>query len=359
VNWTANADAPAIVNRLKAARSALVLTHAKPDGDAVGSALALSRSLTAAAIPNEICFVGPIPGWLGEVARHTPRRLLAPMKPCEPADGRPWPLPTASAEPAEVIAIVDTGSWPQLAEVRPVLEGRADRAVIIDHHAHGDAEIAALRLINTRAASCTEVLAPVCCGLLDLPGAARLPLDIATPLYLGLATDTGWFRFSSVTGDTLRLAADLRDAGVVHTDLYRMIEQQDSISRWRLLGRALNSVETHELGRPWGSLSIMSLSLRDFDECHADRNDTGGFADMVLAVADVGASAILTEADVAPGEPPLTKISIRSKPIAGALDAGTLTKNLGGGGHFHAAGAKVRVGLADARRLLLEAARAL
>lgn len=354
MTWTGNTDATAIAARLKAARSVTVVTHAKPDGDAAGSTLALARALHRVGVSAGVWLVGPIPGWLSEIAGDTPLRVFAPMQSLEPTDGRDRP-----AIQTDLVAIVDTGSWQQVAELKPALEGRSDRILIIDHHAHGDADLAALRLVDTSAASCTEVLAPVCCALLNVPSAARLPVEIAAPLYLGLATDTGWFRFSSVTPATLRLAADLREAGVNHTDLYRIIEQQDSFSRWKLLGRALASARTHDLARPWGRLSVMTLSLRDFSECRADRNDTGGFADMLLAVADVGASAILTEADVAPGEPPLTKISLRSKPVPNALDVGTLTKRLGGGGHFHAAGAKVRMGLADAERLLVEAAGAL
>lgn len=357
MTWQGNSNTAAVAARLKASRSVLVLTHAKPDGDAAGSTLALARTLARCGIQAQIAYVGPIPAWLDEIADppgDTRPRYFSPMKPAEPTDGKPW-----NGGDAESIAIVDTGSWQQVAEMRPVLEGRAGSIVIIDHHAHGDEDMASTRLVKTECASCTEVLAPVCCQLLGLSTAAKLPLEIATPLYLGLATDTGWFRFSSVTPATLRLAADLREAGVNHTDLYRIIEQQDQISRWKLLGRALNSIRTHNLGRPWGALSVMRLTLRDFDECGADRNDTGGFADMVLGVKEVGASAVLTEGDVSAGEPPLTKISLRSKPVPQPLDVGTLTKRLGGGGHFHAAGAKLRVGLDEAERMLLEAARGL
>lgn len=357
MTWQGNADTAAVAAKLRAAKSVLVLTHAKPDGDAAGSTLALARTLIRCGIATQVAYVGPIPAWMDEVAGTSsapPRRYFQPMKPAEPVDGQSW-----NGREAETIAIVDTGSWQQLAEMRPVLEGRAVDAIIIDHHAHGDEDVASTRLVRTECASCTEVLAPVCCTLLGLNSVIKLPLDIATPLYLGLATDTGWFRFSSVTPATLRLAADLREAGVNHTDLYRMIEQQDHVSRWRLLGRALTSTRLHDLGRPWGQLSVMRLTLRDFDECGADRNDTGGFADMVLAAKEIGASAVLTEAEAGPGGSFLTKISLRSKPVANALDVGTLTQRLGGGGHFHAAGAKLRVGLDEAERMLVEAARGL
>lgn len=349
MKYESNATPVEIAAAMKKARSVVVLTHAKPDGDAAGSTLALARSLLLRGCRVEIRYVGPTPKWLGEIAKDTPRQEFVPMKPAANSE-------TPAVEP-DLIAIVDTGSWQQVAEMRAWLEARADRTVIIDHHSHGDPEIASMRFIKTGAASCTEVLAPICAAILDLPGPAKLPKEVAAPLYLGLATDTGWFRFNSVTPDTLRLAADLIEAGVDHTLLYRMIEQQDSISRWRLLGRALSSVKLLEVGSPSGLLAVSRLTLQDFDACRADRNDTGGFADMVLSVAEVGASAILTEGDVAPGEAPLTKVSIRSKPGDGSLDVGAVTKALGGGGHYHAAGAKLRVGLDEAERKLIEAAR--
>ncbi len=352
MKYESNASAAEIAQTLKRARAAVVLTHAKPDGDAVGSTLAIARTLALCRIDAEVWYVGPQPKWLGELAGSTPRREFAPMQANEPVDGRGWSAPTP-----DLAVIVDTGSWQQLAEMRSWLEGKAKQTVIIDHHSHGDPEIAAMRLVKAGAASCTEVLAPVCCALLNKGSAATLPREVAEPLFLGLATDTGWFRFNSVTPGTLRLAADLIEAGVDHTRLYRLIEQQDSISRVRLTGRALSSVQLHDIGSESGKLAVSRLTLQDFDECQADRNETGGLADMVLTVAEVGSSAILTEADVAPGEPPLTKISIRSKPGPGSLDVGTLTKKLGGGGHFHAAGAKVRVDLDAAQIKLLEYAR--
>lgn len=357
VNYESSSTAEQIAARLRGVKSAVILTHAKPDGDAAGSTLAIARTLLAQGTRTEIWYVGPLPKWLSHIAGNTPRRELAPMVPLTAVDGGSW----TSAEP-EAIVVVDTGSWPQLAESRPLLEEFPDRVVLIDHHVAGNAEVASRRLIQKTAASATEVLAPVCCALLGLSSAAKLPVDIATPLYLGLATDTGWFRFSSVSPTTLRLAADLKEAGVNHTDLYRLIEQQDTISRWRLLGRSLSSVELHDLGHPAGKFAISVLHISDYLAASADRNDTGGFADMVLAVEEVGASAILTEHEVAPGEPPLTKISIRSKPGAGGtgpfFNAAAITAKMGGGGHVLAAGAKLRVGLDDARRQLLELARA-
>lgn len=350
VNYESTATADQIAARLKLAGSATVLTHAKPDGDAVGSTLAVARTLMAQGARAEIRYAGPVPAWLRTLAGTTPWSEIAPGS-----------HSTGQIPSPDSIVIVDTGSWNQLAESRALIEQFPDRVVLIDHHVAGNADVAPLRLIEKAAASATEVLTPVCCAVLGVASPSLLPLDVAQALYLGLATDTGWFRFSSVSPNTLRLAADLKEAGVNHTDLYRLIEQQDTISRWRLLGRSLSSVQLHDVGHPAGKLAIGLLNLEDFAQTGADHNDTGGFADMVLAVQEVAASAVLVQQDVVPGQPPVTKLSIRCKPGANGtgpfFNAATITARLGGGGHVLAAGAKINAGLEESVQRLLEAAR--
>ncbi len=337
--WASTTDAAGIAARLSVARRAVVVTHGKPDGDAVGSTLAVARALALKGAWAEVWYIGPAARWVEAMVGKTPARVIEPGKPhSEPASGKDF----------DTIVCVDTGSWSQLAEFKDWMAPLASRAVLVDHHLHGDPDVAAMRLIEKKAASCTQVLAPVLCSLLGRASTAELPLEIAEPLYLGLATDTGWFRYSSVTPETMRLGGDLIAAGVDHTRLYRMIEQQDEPGRWKLLGRSLSSLELHAGGR----VAVQTLRNKDFRECGADRNDTTGFADMVLAVASVQASAVIVEGEE-PG-PALSKLSMRTKPGPEAIDANKVMQALGGGGHARAAGAKVKATVEEARRLLLE-----
>ncbi|HMN40725.1 MAG TPA: DHH family phosphoesterase [Phycisphaerales bacterium] len=347
IAWATNSDTPALAAALRAARSVVIVTHAKPDGDALGSSLALARALARAGVGAELWLVGPIPRWIGEFAGRIPIRELKAGSPLAFLDGKP-------ATDPDLVAVVDTGSWTQLSELRPFLEPRADRTILVDHHLHGDAAVATRRLIDSRCASCTEVLAPLCVALAGVANTAALPLDVAEPLYLGLATDTGWLRYSSVTPHTLRLAADLIQCGVDHTRLYMLIEQQQPAGRWHLLGRALRTLELHST-RGKDDAAIMSLTLADFAQTGADPNDTSGFADMLLTVASVQVSAVLNESPVNPGEPPLTKFSLRSKPGPNAVDVNQVCKKLDGGGHARAAGAKARLPIPAAKAALLEA----
>lgn len=339
--WGSTTDVRGVVSRLSAARRAVVVTHGKPDGDAVGSTLAVARALALRGAWAEVWFIGPVAPWVGELVGRTPAKAFEA--------GRPAQGP-GSPDDYDTLVCVDTGTWSQLAEFRGWMGAMAARAVLIDHHLHGDPDVAAVRLVDPSCASCTQVLAPVVCGLLGLPGAAELPVEVAEPLYLGLATDTGWFRYSSVTPATMRLAGDLLGAGVDHTRLYRVIEQQDQPARWKLLGRALSSLELHHGGR----VAVQTLRLTDFAQTGADRNDTTGFADMVLAIASVQASAVISESDQSTPAAPLCKISLRTKPGPGAIDANMALGTLGGGGHARAAGAKVNATIEETKRRLLE-----
>lgn len=339
--WGSTTDAAGIAARLSAARRAVVVTHGKPDGDAVGSTLAVARALALKGAWAEVWYIGPAALWAEALVGKTPARVFTPAK---PAAG---PKP----DDFDTLVCVDTGTWSQLAEFKEWMPAFSARAVLIDHHLHGDPDVAAMRLVETRAASCTQVLAPVLCGLLGRDSAAELPPEVAEPLYLGLATDTGWFRYSNVTRDTMTLGGELLAAGVDHTMLYRVIEQQDQPGRWKLLGRSLSSLEIHGNGR----FAVQTLRARDFVECGATRNDTTGFADMVQAIATVQASVLITEGDDnGSSSGPVSKISMRTKPGPDAIDANRLLSSLGGGGHARAAGAKVNASVEETKRKLLE-----
>ena len=243
--------------------------------------------------------------------------------------------------------MLDTGAWSQLADLRPWLEGRADSTVVVDHHRHGDPDLATMRLIDIHAAAACEPVAGLCVGLLGVDSPAALPVEVATPLYLGLATDTGWFKFPSVTPRTLRLGADLLDAGVDADALYQITEQSDSPARLQLIRRALDSLKLLDGSR----VAVMKLRRRDFDETGADPDESGGIIDIPKSVGAVRVVALLTEVDGANA-----KLSLRSKAHADdEVDVNLVAQRFGGGGHKHAAGARIAEPLDRAAELVASA----
>lgn len=335
--WTSTTTPSEIAARLRGAGRVLVVTHMKPDGDAAGSSLGLVRAINL--MPGkraEVAYAGPMPAWLHPLREGTPTRI--------------WERDGGPADEPDAIVVIDTGSWSQLEAFRAYLEPRASRAIIIDHHRRGDAGVAAGRWIDVEAAAACQMAAGVCCLLLGcLP--EHLPHEVAAPLYLGLATDTGWFRHSNVTADVMRLAGDLLEAGVDANALYQTVEQQDTPARLRLLARALASLSIEENGR----IGIVRVTRRDMAETGAGASETGGFVDLPQTIASVKASVFLSEADPAeyalPAGSPLTKVSVRTK--TDLIDADVACRALGGGGHRRAAGARVRGTLDEAAAQIL------
>ncbi|HYE01815.1 MAG TPA: DHH family phosphoesterase [Phycisphaerales bacterium] len=346
--WGTNAALAEIADRLRGAGAVVIVTHSKPDGDAAGSTLGVLRALLRLGVPAQAWYAGPRPRWIGALAGSSPVRYLAASPPMTPAEGAPFS--GSELAPAAVL-VMDTGSWSQLGEYRPWLATMRGRAIVIDHHLHGDADVAEVRLVDPSVPAVAQLAARLCCELLGAAGPADLPAEVAEPLYLGLATDTGWFRHSNLTAEAMHLAADLLDAGADHTRLYQTVEQQDSPGRLRLMARALASLELHA----GDSIALMLLRRSDFAQCRAERTDSGGLVDLPLAVATVRASAVLTEEAADPDGRPVTKASLRSKPGPDAVDVNQVSRTLGGGGHARAAGVKLNLPPDEARAAILRA----
>jgi bifunctional oligoribonuclease and PAP phosphatase NrnA len=345
--WTSTTTAPEIADWIRNLGSVLLLTHAKPDGDALGSSIALARSInlasesSGAASKAECWYAAPMPSWAKTIIANTKAKTIE--------DHQPMP---GAFDPAGIL-ITDTGSWNQLAPFAEFLKPRLDRTTIVDHHLQGDAEISTRRLIDTAAAAAVQPAAEICCHLLGVDSPSKLPTDIATPLYIGLATDTGWFKHSNVDGRVMRLAGQLLDAGVNHTSLFAMLYQRDRTARFKLMARALESMEVIKDKHA----AIMTVTLQDFKDTKAGPGETGGFVDLPQSVAAIRVVALLTEQKDADGT--FTKVSLRSKPDEWegqpAVDVNAVCNTLGGGGHARASGAKIRKPLEEAKAMIIEA----
>lgn len=337
--WSSSCTLADIAGALAVSKFTVVLTHARPDGDAVGSSLSIVRALHhigGAAIPAYSGLwshrfdplVGSTPTVRFGAAEELPNKL----------GGR---------EP-EVVVITDTGAWQQVSEARRWLEARREKTIVIDHHLHGDAEIAARRHIDPRSSAACQPVAEVCRLLLGLGSCSELPPEVAEPLYVGLATDTGWFRHSNVTPEVFALAEQLLRAGVDHSRCFSMVEQADTFARPKLMARALASMSPYYDGQ----LSVMKLARKDFEESGATLDEAGGLGDLPMCVETVRASAILTET-----EPGLTKVSLRSKkrPDGTSVDVNQVARKLGGGGHRQASGARIKAPIDRASEMVVDA----
>ena len=142
-------------------------------------------------------------------------------------------LPAAQIEDREVLIVLDTTAWAQLGAMADVIRTTKAIKVVLDHHVSGD-DLGA-ELFKDADAEATGRLVIAAADQLGV----RLTPEIAQPAFVALATDTGWFRFSSTTADTLRLAARLVEAGAEPDQLYKSLYETDSHARLQLIGRAL------------------------------------------------------------------------------------------------------------------------
>lgn len=299
----------------------LVLTHAKPDGDALGSMAALVTALRSGGVNARGLLVGPIAISLGELLRSTP--MLS-----EYDDKTPPPS-------CDRLVIVDTGAWSQVGPLAETVKQHLDRTLILDHHLSGDIPASA-KYVDATAAAAAEVISE----LIDLlpggkPSDEQARATINDALFTGIASDTGWFRFSNCSPRTHQLAARLIGEGVDHAALYGKLEQAERPEKLQLLIRAVDSLQLLADGRA----AAMVLRAKDFAETGARPEETERLVDIPQQVGTVQAIAMITEAHGEDG--PQTRVSFRSKPMPGAINVADLAGQFGGGGHARAAGAKI------------------
>lgn len=334
--WRSNTAIEDLAEWITGRQKIALLTHQKPDGDAVGSTLALARALRSLGRAPTLIYAGPEPHWLAEVAAPEPYILAE-------RDGLP-------DDEFDAIVVADTGSRSQLEPFLPLLEGAAEKTAIIDHHLAGDPALAARLLIEPTAAAVCETVAALCARMLGSGSVGALPQEIAWALYLGIATDTGWLKYSNTTPHTLRMAADLMETGVTPTDIYEQVEQREREARVRLLAKALCSMQLHLDGR----LAVLRILRDDIREVGAAPSDTGGFSDLPMSIESVQVVAVLTEVP-GPDGTMLTKVSLRSKPGREPVDVNRVAQALGGGGHARAAGARLAKSLDEVEAGIIEA----
>lgn len=303
-----------IMQRLSAAAKLLVVTHARPDGDGLGSMSALKSA--ARAVGKEVATLVP-----GEV----PVRYDFLLSPDRPVGAERF---AELADWADTVVIVDTCAFAQLDDLDAQLAAARDKIVVIDHHATTD-DIGAVRWVDASAAA-----AGVMVG--ELLESLGWPVDrsAAEALLMAMTSDTGWFRFSNTDARCLRAAARLFAAGVEIDKLYQRLFQADRPERIMLLGRALGSMEL----RAGGRIATMKLRACDFSETGAVQDETEGIVNEPMRMGCVEVSMLLVEDGHATSEP-CVRASLRSR---GGVDVAAVARGFGGGGHVRAAGLRVR-----------------
>jgi phosphoesterase RecJ-like protein len=293
----------------------LILTHRRPDGDTIGSSAGLCLGLRQIGKTAYLLYNPEL----------TPR--FAPyLLPCQaPADFSP-----------DFIVSVDTASRDMLQNNAGTYAGRVDLA--IDHHFSHEA-YARETCLDGHCAACGELIMYIVTNFTPLTA------EIALPLYLAIASDTGCFRYIKTTPDCHRAAAALMEFGIPYAKINRENFSMKSIRRIRLECLLAQNMEMLDDGKT----ALVSVSRNDIDRLGIDGDDTEDLASFARQVE--GTTVGITIQELTDGT---CKISLRSSPELNASEACAL---LGGGGHPAAAGCTVRGSLQDARAAILDAVR--
>jgi phosphoesterase RecJ-like protein len=303
----------------------VLTTHVRPDGDGLGSMLALADVLEA-------------PPWSKSV-RMTVASVLPPrydfLDPTRRV--RRFEPPGDMYRDAEVAIVLDTGTWNQLADFGNFLRSLPAEKVVIDHHLTQD-DLGALRFVDTTAEATGRLVHEAVTAL-----GGPLPASAAHALFVAVAMDTGWFRHKNTTPATFALAGDLVRAGARATEAYDHLFEQSTLGRLRLTGLVLSRLQLAHGGR----VAHTEIRRGDYAETGAVPQDSEDLVNYTRSLAGVEVGLLLMEQPRGG-----VKVSFRSRQ---RVDVARLAELFGGGGHRLASGAILETSLDEARHRVLAA----
>jgi bifunctional oligoribonuclease and PAP phosphatase NrnA len=292
-------------------KSFILTTHVNPDGDAIGSELALCHFLRKFNKEVDIINHSATPDnylWL-----DPSREILA----FEPERDR------SKLQETDVILVIDTNQPDRLRSMQSDVETSKAMKVIIDHHLEPH-PFAQYYYTDSEATSTGEIIYK----FITMFGNDKLDRDIARSLYTAIMTDTGSFRYPRTNSETHRVIADLLDRGADPVEIYANVYETFSLGRMRLLGEVLDSMRTCHNGK----LAYVVAKQKWFHDTDTTEADTDNFTVYPMSVQGVSVGILFNE--MRDG----VKISFRSK---GMIKINELAKEFGGNGHMNAAGARL------------------
>lgn len=309
------------------AESFVLVTHINPDGDAIGSEYSLCGFLRSRGKRVRIINQDPLPETLGFLATSdlTVERYVA--KDHDPV-----------LAAVDRLILVDNSAPDRLGRMERVMRESASRTLCIDHHPTRDAPWAE-NIVDTEACATTAMIHELtrASGWRPDPAAAQA-------IYVGLATDTGFFRFNSTNARAHEIAAELLRTGVEPARVYEELHERNPEAYVRLLGATLTKLRA-DAG---GAIASAQIPRETIEALDAETVDPTEILTALLAMDGVRIAILFRE--LSDGR---VKVSLRSK---GLLDVHGLATAFGGGGHRNASGIVLDTDLADAEERVLERA---
>ncbi len=292
-----------------------IIVHKGPDGDAMGSSLGWARILSGVGKQVQVITPDAFPHFLNwlpgcENVQVYDRDTREAEKSFADSDG---------------VFCLDFNAPGRMGDAWEFLKGAGKPLIVVDHHQAPDS-FANHYYTDDTASSTAEMIFRLAS---ELGFENLVDQDVAYCLYTGLVTDTGSFRFDSVSPDVLRIAASLIETGMDHTRVYAEVYDSNTLSRLRLQGFALSEkLQVIEDGR----VAYITLSADELAQFSFQKGDTEGLVNYGLSISGVRLAAFFSEKDG------VIKISFRSK---GQVNVNELARaHFNGGGHVNAAGGR-------------------
>ena len=316
-------DWPLFVKLISSAQRFVLISHVRPDCDALGSELGMAGVLES--LGKHVRIVNPDPTPPNLKFIDPDLRIQQIGRDIQPAE----------LHDADTFMILDTSAWGQLGAMGDVFRQSKAQKLVLDHHVSSD-DLGAVLFKDPKA----EATGRLVCDAAKQLG-VKLTEPMAVPLLAAITTDTGWFRFPSTLSTTFHTAAELLEAGARPQQLYRHLFEQDSLARLHLLGRMLSKATMLCNGR----LIYSSVLQPDFNEVGALSSETDDFINYLLRVRGTRVAVLFSEV-----RPQVFKVSFRSR---GIVDCSSIAEEFSGGGHRAASGATLEGTWEEVQTLVL------
>jgi phosphoesterase RecJ-like protein len=314
-----------ILNEIKAADRIVITSHKSPDGDSIGCSMGLYQFICKLGKTVHVVHPDKAPNFLHWVQDMNQIVIFEEEK----------VVAADLLQKADLVFSLDYNTPNRVgSEMEIFLRTSNAKKIVIDHHPHPEAEFYNIVFSDTYTGSTSELIFRLIeqSGHLD-----KMDSVIGTPLYLGIMTDTGSFRFPSVSPETHEVLAKLMRSGVEHYMVHEQVFDTNTVDRLKLRGYATS--EKLEIVEDF-PVAIISLTSDELKRFNYQKGDTEGLVNVALSIQDIQMAALFSEKDG------VIKISLRSK---GAQEVSQLANDLfTGGGHKYASGAVYTGKLVDA-----------
>ncbi len=307
-----------IISEIEKAKTIFIAGHARPDGDTVGSSLALKHALKKLGKKVDVYSKEIIPDYLKFLPGSKSIRISS----------------VPASKKYDLAIILECSDLERMGNIFKA--GQAQKIINIDHHLISN-PFGDINYIEPLSSStCYQVY------LMLKNLGVDISKDIATCLYTGTLTDTGKFQQKNTTPEAYSMASELLKKGINLVKINDFVYGNRATGAFKLLGAALTSLEISGNGK----VAFMTLTMNDFKKNKATQWDTEGIINYPLSIKGVGISVLFRE--IKGG---FTKVSMRSK---GNFDLTKLAKRFNGGGHKHAAGFTLNKSIEDAKKTFLK-----